>query len=161
MWDLPRPGVEPVSLALQGRFLTTGPPGKALRFLDSSIPVLSLLPCCDWLKTNMSSVILFPMTGGVSIPLPWIQVGSMLRPIKYSQRDILGRTHTEHERSHQKCIKNFKITKAEQQTKHRVPCDCVGQKPWSWSSCQFLGPWRLATASCSCLLEHSVKPAAT
>ena len=24
MWDLPRPGIEPVSFALQGRFLTTG-----------------------------------------------------------------------------------------------------------------------------------------
>ena len=27
MWDLPRPGIELVSLALQGGFLTTGPPG--------------------------------------------------------------------------------------------------------------------------------------
>ena len=28
MWDLPRPGVEPVSPALAGRFSTTVPPGK-------------------------------------------------------------------------------------------------------------------------------------
>ena len=28
MWDLPRPGTEPVSPALQGRFLTIGRPGK-------------------------------------------------------------------------------------------------------------------------------------
>ena len=28
MWDLPRPGFEPVSPALAGRFLTTVPPGK-------------------------------------------------------------------------------------------------------------------------------------
>ena len=28
MWDLPRPGIEPVSPALAGRFLTTAPPGK-------------------------------------------------------------------------------------------------------------------------------------
>ena len=28
MWDLPRPGFEPVSAALAGRFSTTGPPGK-------------------------------------------------------------------------------------------------------------------------------------
>ena len=28
-WNLPRPGVEPVSPALQGRFLTTGPPRKS------------------------------------------------------------------------------------------------------------------------------------
>ena len=30
MWDLPRPGLEPVSPALAGRFLTTAPPGKPL-----------------------------------------------------------------------------------------------------------------------------------
>ena len=28
MWDLPRPGLEPVSAALAGRFSTTAPPGK-------------------------------------------------------------------------------------------------------------------------------------
>ena len=28
MWDPPRPGLEPMSLALAGRFLTTVPPGK-------------------------------------------------------------------------------------------------------------------------------------
>ena len=27
-WDLPGPGLEPVSLALAGGFLTTEPPGK-------------------------------------------------------------------------------------------------------------------------------------
>ena len=30
MWDLPGPGIEPVSLALAGRFLTTAPPGKSV-----------------------------------------------------------------------------------------------------------------------------------
>ena len=29
MWDLPRPGIEPMSPALAGRFLTTAPPGKS------------------------------------------------------------------------------------------------------------------------------------
>ena len=28
MWDLPRPGLEPVFPALAGRFSTTAPPGK-------------------------------------------------------------------------------------------------------------------------------------
>ena len=32
MWDLPRPGLEPVSPALAGRFSTTVPPGKPLFF---------------------------------------------------------------------------------------------------------------------------------
>ena len=35
MWDLPGPGIEPVSLALAGRFLTTGPPWKYPHFLFS------------------------------------------------------------------------------------------------------------------------------
>ncbi|KAJ8777491.1 hypothetical protein J1605_014381 [Eschrichtius robustus] len=30
MWDLPRPGLEPVSPALAGGFLTTVPPGKSI-----------------------------------------------------------------------------------------------------------------------------------
>ena len=34
MWDLPRPGLEPVSPALAGRFSTTAPPGKPLLFFD-------------------------------------------------------------------------------------------------------------------------------
>ena len=30
MWDLPRPGLKPVSPALAGRFSTTAPPGKPI-----------------------------------------------------------------------------------------------------------------------------------
>ena len=33
MWDLPGPGIEPVSPALAGGFLTTAPPGKSLKVL--------------------------------------------------------------------------------------------------------------------------------
>ena len=33
MWDLPRPGLKPMSPALAGRFSTTAPPGKP-RFCD-------------------------------------------------------------------------------------------------------------------------------
>ena len=37
MWDLPRPGLEPMSPALAGRFSTTAPPGKPqLLFLSYS-----------------------------------------------------------------------------------------------------------------------------
>ena len=39
MWDLPRPGLEPVSPALAGRFSTTAPPGKPLiYFLNGGAP---------------------------------------------------------------------------------------------------------------------------
>ena len=47
MWDLPRPGLEPMSPALAGGFSTTAPPGKpSLIFLKDQISdllVLSLL----------------------------------------------------------------------------------------------------------------------
>ena len=33
MWDLPRPGLEPVSPVLAGRFSTTVPPGKPEKYL--------------------------------------------------------------------------------------------------------------------------------
>ena len=33
MWDLPRPGLEPASPALAGRFSTTAPPGKPNTFI--------------------------------------------------------------------------------------------------------------------------------
>ena len=39
MWDLPRPGLEPVSPALAGRFSTTAPPGKPL--------LLSFMSCLN------------------------------------------------------------------------------------------------------------------
>ena len=50
MWDLPRPGLEPTSPALAGRFSTTAPPGKpSFPFLISNgktIPQSSVL-CCQ------------------------------------------------------------------------------------------------------------------
>ena len=39
MWDLPRPGLEPVSPALAGRFSTTVPPGKPPLWVLISLPV--------------------------------------------------------------------------------------------------------------------------
>ena len=50
MWDLPRPGHEPVSPALAGRFSTTAPPGKppSLLFNDLSLSTLLCLPPEAW-----------------------------------------------------------------------------------------------------------------
>ena len=42
MWDLRRPGMDPVSLVLVGGFLTTGPPGKTLAGLSKLLPVTLL-----------------------------------------------------------------------------------------------------------------------
>ena len=52
MWDLPRPGLEPVSPALAGRFPTTAPPGKPPHLLYPFICqwTLRLLPCPGYCK---------------------------------------------------------------------------------------------------------------
>ena len=42
MWDLPRPGLEPMSPALAGRFSTTAPPGKPHPLIFSLYVSLSL-----------------------------------------------------------------------------------------------------------------------
>ena len=59
VWDLPGPGLEPVSSVLAGGFLTTAPPGKSLLlFFDNLIPSVkgkdilkysssSLNPACE------------------------------------------------------------------------------------------------------------------
>ena len=51
MWDLPRPGLEPVSPALAGRFSTTAPPGKPLKSvflseIDSVLYLVSVSKLC-------------------------------------------------------------------------------------------------------------------
>ena len=49
MWDLPGPGLEPVSPALAGGFLTTAPPGKSLCFIFCFFISLFLPP----VETNL------------------------------------------------------------------------------------------------------------
>ena len=46
IWNLPRPGIEPVSPALSGRFLTTGPPGKSSSFY---LILVKIATYEDWL----------------------------------------------------------------------------------------------------------------
>ena len=66
MWDLPRPGLEPVSPALAGGFLTIAPPGKPeLRDLESilqtSLPLYMLSP-----RENSEWQVLLPKILGPS-----------------------------------------------------------------------------------------------
>ena len=45
-WDLPTPGLEPVSPALAGRFSTTAPPGKPQKPILLLLLLLLVLFCC-------------------------------------------------------------------------------------------------------------------
>ena len=64
MWDLPRPGLEPMSPALAGRFSTTAPPGKPLQlsfkgtlsFRDSMLKFLQMKLYDVWDLLNNNSV---------------------------------------------------------------------------------------------------------
>ena len=52
MWDLPRPGLKPVSPALAGRFLTTVPRGKSQKFVPFDSLHLIQPPPPPWLTTT-------------------------------------------------------------------------------------------------------------
>ena len=49
MWDPPRPGLEPVSPALAGRFSTTAPPGKP------ALPILSVTGIFNFCQSGQKS----------------------------------------------------------------------------------------------------------
>ena len=64
MWDLPRPGLEPVSPALAGRHSTTVPPGKPLSFcFDLHFPNDEWC----WASFHVSVVHLYVFFGKMSI----------------------------------------------------------------------------------------------
>ena len=62
MWDLPRPGLEPVSPALAGRFPTTAPPGKPF-FLFFNKFIYFWLP---WVFVAVRGLSLVAAGGGYS-----------------------------------------------------------------------------------------------
>ena len=47
LWDLPRPGIQPVSPALAGRFISTAPPGKSSVLCTQLCPTLCDLMDCS------------------------------------------------------------------------------------------------------------------
>ena len=77
VWDLPGPGLKPVSPALAGRFLTTTPPGKSsssvlfLRRFDHS--ELNGVGCCpEALLGRALGLCRFPVSlGGQFCPIPF------------------------------------------------------------------------------------------
>ena len=58
MWDLPRPGLKPVSPALAGRFSTTAPPGRP--------PLLMVLICISKIATEMEFLLVHSLAIHVS-----------------------------------------------------------------------------------------------
>ena len=75
MWDLPRPGLEPLSPALAGRFSTTAPPGKPtplpLRFIFLIIKFNLILELS--LKLRKSGEIILDRHSQNIIPIEFTQ----------------------------------------------------------------------------------------
>ena len=68
MWDLPKPGLKPMSLALAGRFSTTAPPGKPTS-IQRSLRIWSL---CS--TTREAAIVRGPRTAIKSGPhLPQLE----------------------------------------------------------------------------------------
>ena len=59
MWDLPRPGLEPVYPALAGRFSTTAPPGKAYIYILNFLQMWKILSHIEQLLPVITSIINF------------------------------------------------------------------------------------------------------
>ena len=74
MWDLPRPGLEPVSPALAGRFSTTAPPGKPLAIYFTFGSVYMSMPLSHFVPAYPS-------------PSPYPQVHSLVGLHIYSCLD--------------------------------------------------------------------------
>ena len=58
-WDLPGPELKPVSPALAGRFLTTGPPGKSLgaaHFKDFDKCIMTHIHHCRIIQNSFSAL---------------------------------------------------------------------------------------------------------
>ena len=74
MWDLPRPGLEPVSPALAGRFSTTVPPGKPTVFYFNLLYFILLYLLLSFLPFILSHVedrLLVLQPGVRAVPLRW------------------------------------------------------------------------------------------
>ena len=92
MWDLPGPGLEPVSPALAGAFSTTAPPGKPPDGLFASSSIISLSPSWSpvWSSALHQAVWLTPLpvfaTGSKDVEtcprglVPATQLSSQGRP---------------------------------------------------------------------------------
>ena len=65
-WDLPGPGIEPVSPALAGGFLTTGPPGTSQRYFFFFLINLFIYFWLCWVFVAVQGLSLVAASGGYS-----------------------------------------------------------------------------------------------
>ena len=74
MWDLPGPGLEPVSPALAGGFLTTAPPGE---------PRTSILNPSDITNTDPETWPVAHTIKTLGMDVPFLSIKLYRQPISY------------------------------------------------------------------------------
>ena len=80
MWDLPRPGIEPVSIALQGGFFTTEPSGKPMLFKKFRKIIRIIRKCVHFLVAEICvcKVIVLILSNGKNFQFIFDCAGSLL-----------------------------------------------------------------------------------
>ena len=105
MWDLPRPGLEPVSPALAGRLSTTAPPGKPPEiFLNDRFPRQHM----DWKKILANDVTNKGLISEVYKQLIQLNIKKKRQPHQKMGRKLkytfLQRRHTEDQQAYEKML---------------------------------------------------------
>ena len=77
MWDLPRPGLEPMSPALSGRFSTTAPPGKPSIYLVLRRHLADLKMGFSF-SSELANYSLWAKSGSLPIQFYWTQPSSFV-----------------------------------------------------------------------------------
>jgi len=82
MWDLPGPGIEPVSPALAVGFLTTGPPEKTLAFVFESLSLyfsaFSLAAYCQNVRMSLYCHCFLLTLAVFFLLTSWLQTSELL-----------------------------------------------------------------------------------
>ena len=73
MWDLPRPGLEPVPPALAGRFSTTAPPGQPLQLPFKNTTSGTTL-VVQWVRLHAPQLPFKNTTSGTTLVVQWVRL---------------------------------------------------------------------------------------
>ena len=143
MWDLPRPGIKMVSFALQGGFLTTGPPGKPWAAAASKLLQLCLT-LCDPIDSSPPGS---PIPGILQArTLGWVAI-SFSNAWKWKWKwscSVVSNSKRPHGLQPTRLLHPWDF----QGESTGVGCQCLLQKPWESTIFRINKLWFIHTVKC-------------